>query len=42
LETHCVPGLDSLNEENIIGKGGARIVYKRTTMLDGEHVADLQ
>lgn len=38
LEFTCDDVLDSLKEENIIGKGGAGTVYKGT-MRDGEHVA---
>nr|XP_025882533.1 leucine-rich repeat receptor-like serine/threonine-protein kinase BAM1 isoform X2 [Oryza sativa Japonica Group] len=38
LEFTCDDVLDSLKEENIIGKGGAGTVYKGT-MPDGEHVA---
>ncbi|XP_062188052.1 leucine-rich repeat receptor-like serine/threonine-protein kinase BAM1 [Phragmites australis] len=38
LEFTCEDVLESLKEENIIGKGGAGIVYKGT-MPDGEHVA---
>ncbi|CAL5067186.1 unnamed protein product [Urochloa decumbens] len=38
LDFTCDDVLDSLKEENIIGKGGAGIVYKGT-MPDGEHVA---
>ncbi|CAN6209267.1 unnamed protein product [Urochloa humidicola] len=38
LDFTCDDVLDSLKDENIIGKGGAGIVYKGT-MPDGEHVA---
>ncbi|VAH46107.1 unnamed protein product [Triticum turgidum subsp. durum] len=38
LEFTCDDVLDSLKEENMIGKGGAGTVYKGT-MPDGDHVA---
>uniref|UniRef100_A0ACD5U8L7 Uncharacterized protein n=1 Tax=Avena sativa TaxID=4498 RepID=A0ACD5U8L7_AVESA len=38
LEFSCDDVIDSLKEENIIGKGGAGTVYKGT-MPDGDHVA---
>ncbi|GJN10336.1 hypothetical protein PR202_ga28422 [Eleusine coracana subsp. coracana] len=38
LEFTCDDVLDSLKEENVIGKGGAGVVYKGA-MPDGDHVA---
>ncbi|GJN24458.1 hypothetical protein PR202_gb12198 [Eleusine coracana subsp. coracana] len=38
LEFTCDDVLDSLKEENVIGKGGAGVVYK-AAMPDGDHVA---